>query len=79
LIEIGLVKLTDKIIAVYATDDVRLARTIERQGLSKEQVLERFKAQKKWEELRSIAHEIVDNSLSLEYTKNQIEDLMVRL
>jgi dephospho-CoA kinase len=79
LIEIGLTKLTDKIIAVYATDEIRLNRIIERQGLSKEQVLQRFKAQKKWEEFKSIAHEIIDTSVSVEYTKEQINDLIVRL
>lgn len=79
LIEIGLVELTDKVIAVYAADEVRVDRIMERQGLSKEQVLERFKAQKKWEEFKSIAHEIIDNSLSFEYTKDQIRDLLVRL
>ncbi len=79
LIEIGLQYLTDKVIAVYADDKVRIPRIMKRQGLTKQQILERFKAQKKWEEFTQIADEIIDNSLSLEETREQIKKLLVHL
>ena len=79
LIEMGLVSLTDKVIAVYADDEVRINRIISRQRLTRDQVQERFKVQKKWEEFKSIAHEVIDTSSGLEYTKEQIKDLIVRL
>lgn len=76
LIEIGLVKLTDKVIAVYAEDEVRMARIGEREGLSKKEILERFKAQKKWEEFTKVADAVIDNSFSLQETKQQIKNLL---
>ncbi len=79
LIEIGLERLTDKVIAVYADDAIRIPRIMKRQGLTKQQILERFKAQKKWEEFTQIADEIIDNSLSLEETRGQIKKLLVHL
>lgn len=79
LIEGGLIDLVDLVVGVYAEDPVRIERVMQREGLNREQIIKRFKAQKKWEELKSIADEIIDNSISLEYTKKQVEEILARL
>lgn len=79
LLESGLVDLTDLVVAVYAEPSVRVQRVVEREGLTKEQILERFKAQKEWEEIKAVADYIIDNSVSLEETKEQIKALFEKL
>lgn len=76
LIEIGLTRLTDYIIAVYADDEVRIQRIMQRQGLTRKQTTERFKVQKKWEEFMNIADYVIHNNLSIEDTKAQIKNLI---
>ena len=73
LLDSGLVDLTDTVVAVYADADIRLKRVIEREGLEVEQILKRFKAQKEWEELKAAADYVIDNSVSLEETREQIK------
>ena len=73
LLESGLVDLTDIVVAIYANPKVRVKRVIEREGLEEEQILKRFKAQKEWEELKAAADYVIDNSVSLENTKEQIK------
>lgn len=76
LLESGLVDLTDLVIAVYADVDVRIKRVIQREGLSEEQIVKRFNAQKEWTELRAAADYVIDNSVSLENTKKQISHIL---
>lgn len=76
LIEIGLVKLTSLVIGVYAKEEVRIERIMKRENFSHEQALSRIRVQKKWEELEKVAQEIIDNSSSYEYTKEQIEKMI---
>ena len=73
LLESGLVDLTDLVVAVYADVDMRLNRVMIREGLDATQILKRFKAQKEWEELKCAADYVIDNSVSLEETKEQIK------
>ena len=79
LLESGLVDLTDVVVAVYADKDVRLKRVINREGLPKKQIIERFNAQKAWEELKVAADYIIDNSTSIENTQMQIKELLIAL
>lgn len=76
LLESGLVDLTDLVVAVYADPDIRLQRVISREGLEREHILKRFKAQKEWEELKAAADYVIDNSVSLEQTKRQIKTFL---
>ena len=76
LLESGLVDLTDLVIAVYADPSVRMKRVIQREGLSKSQIIKRFKAQKEWEEIKAAADYVIDNSVSLEETKKQIRRIL---
>lgn len=73
LLESGLADLTDLVVAVYADLDMRLKRVIAREGLDEAQIIKRFKAQKEWEELKAAADYVIDNSVSLEETREQIK------
>lgn len=79
LLESGLVDLTDIVVAIYAEPSIRVQRVVEREGLPEEQILERFKAQKEWEEIKASADYVIDNSVSLEETKEQIKALFEKL
>lgn len=79
LLEGGLKDLTDKIVAVYADPKTRVERVVRREGLEEEQILQRFKAQKDWEEIKQVADYIIDNSISRENTKRQVANLLVAL
>lgn len=79
LLEAGLDKMVDVIIAVYVDDEKRLGRVMQRDQLTRGEVLKRFNAQKKWEQLEQVADEIIDNSISLEETTMQVRALAERL
>lgn len=79
LLESGLVDLTDLVIAVYANSETRIKRVIEREGLEREQIIKRFKAQKEWKELEAAADYVIDNSVSLEETKHQIRQFLQKV
>lgn len=79
LIESGLIDLVDVVIAVYADVETRLKRVVLRDKLDKEHIQARIRAQKDWEELKKVADEIIDNSISLEETNKQIESVLARL
>lgn len=77
LIEIGLVKLTDKVIGVYTEEEVRIERIMQREGFTREEALKRINSQKKWEEFNSVSDVVIDNSFSPENTKDQIAKIIV--
>lgn len=79
LIESGLIDLTDSVIAVYAEREERTRRVFKRDGIDEEQIKHRLKAQKEWSEIAGIADYIIDNSISLEATKVQIEQILIAL
>ncbi len=79
LLESGLVDLTDVVIAVYADRNLRVNRVMVREGVEHDHVLKRMAAQKEWEEMKEAASYIIDNSFSLETTKEQIRQLLGKL
>ena len=79
LIEVGLIPLTDYVIAVYADEALRIERLIKRDNFTKEQVLERINKQKKWEELEEVADFIIPNNLTRQHTKEEIEKMLEQL
>lgn len=79
LLESGLTRFTDLIVAVYADIEGRIQRIIKREGLPTEHILQRFKAQKEWKELESVADYIIDNDISLDYTREQIKNILEQL
>ncbi|MEG6617030.1 dephospho-CoA kinase [Peptococcaceae bacterium 1198_IL3148] len=78
LIEVGLDKLVDKVWLVHVSLAEQLQRIMERDGLSKEQALQRINSQLSETERMKYADEIIDNSQSLEYTLNQVTNLWIQ-
>ena len=66
-------------IAVYAEVSERTKRVMMRDGIDETQMIRRLKAQKEWEEIERVADYIIDNSISLEATKMQIQQILIAL
>jgi len=66
-------RLMDKIIAVYIDEDEQIKRIIKRNNLSKEEALQRIKSQMPMKEKVKMADYVIDNSNSLDKTKEQVE------
>ncbi|AMJ40492.1 dephospho-CoA kinase [Anaerotignum propionicum] len=76
LIEAGLNEICDAIWVVYAHEEVRARRVMQRDGITYETAKARIANQKSWEEYKSYAHEVIDNSDTLENVQKQVESLM---
>lgn len=79
LIESGLIELVDTVIAVYAEENIRVERVVKREGLPAQAVIDRIKVQKKWEDFKEVSDFVVDNSISLEHTKMQLQEILKAL
>ncbi len=79
LYEINLDKLTDIIIGVYAEHSIRVNRIMKRNYFTEEEAKSRIKSQKSWEEYNKIPHFTIDNSFSLDYTKEQLAKIISQL
>ena len=66
-------RLMDKIIAVYIDEDEQIKRIIKRNNLSKEETLQRIKSQMPMKEKVKMADYVIDNSNSLDKTKERVE------
>ncbi|MGB6371545.1 MAG: dephospho-CoA kinase [Atribacterota bacterium] len=64
-------RLMDKIIVVYINEDEQIKRLIKRNNLSKEEALQRIKSQMPMKEKVKMADYVIDNSNSLDKTKNR--------
>ena len=67
--------LMDKIIVVYINEDEQLKRLSKRNDLFKEEALQRIKSQMPMKEKVKIADYMIDNSNSLDETKEQVEKI----
>jgi dephospho-CoA kinase len=79
MIESGSYKRFDKIIVVHCQPDVQLSRLMERNGLTKEEALQRINSQMSQEEKKSYADFLIDTSGSFEETRKQVEEVYERL
>lgn len=75
LIESGSYKDCDLIISVIADQEIRITRTIERDGLTREQVEARMKNQLSDEERKEYSDYIIDNSQDLMHLQKQVKNL----
>ncbi|HHW15047.1 MAG TPA: dephospho-CoA kinase [Firmicutes bacterium] len=75
LYEAGFEAEVDKVVAVYASPEVRVARVKARDGLSAEEVHQRLAAQLAGEEQARRADYVIDNSGAWEETEKQVERL----
>ena len=67
--------LMDKIIVVYINEDEQVKRLIKRNNLSKEEALQRVRSQIPMEEKAKMADYVIDNSNSLDKTREQVEKI----
>lgn len=66
----------DYIILVDCSDDVRISRVMQRNGLTKEQVMDRINSQISQTEKKGAADFVIDNSADLEKLKENVEFLI---
>ncbi len=76
LIEAGLESLCDQVWVVYADEDTRLKRVMERDDISREKALLRFKNQKDISFLKKYADVVLDNSGTVEELKKQVYEIL---
>ncbi|MDM1040629.1 MULTISPECIES: dephospho-CoA kinase [Empedobacter] len=79
LIESGSYKDCDVVISVVADIETRIARTIERDGLSREEILARINNQISDEERIAKSDFIIDNNGDLAHLKNEVEQTFIKI
>jgi len=67
--------LMNKIIVVYIDEDEQIKRLIKRNNLSKDEALQRIKSQMPMKEKAEMADYVIDNSNSLDKTREQVEKI----
>lgn len=72
-------RLMDKIIVVYLDEEEQLERLIKRNNLSEKEALQKIKSQIPLKEKIEIADYVIDNSNSLDKTKEQVETIWQEL
>ena len=70
--------LCNEIWVVYAKEEVRLERIMARDKIDQEHGKNRIASQPTWEEYKSYADVIIDNSREIEDVERQIEELFVK-
>jgi len=79
LIESGSYKDCDVVISVVADIETRIARTIERDGLSREEIRARINNQISDEERIAKSDFIIDNNGDLAHLKNEVEETFIKI
>ena len=79
LYEANFVDLVEKVVVVYADEDVQLERLMTRNSLSKEEALKRIESQMSPQEKAALGDFVINNSYSKEDTFQQIEEIIERL
>ncbi len=72
------VELIDRILVIEAKPDIQLERLMKRNKLTREQALQRIKAQATNQQRRSVAHDLVVNNQDLIHLKKELEKLHQR-
>ena len=78
LLEAPFCELCDEIWVVFAKEEVRLARIMERDGIDKDHALGRIRAQRDWESYCKTAPVVIDNSTTVEEVKRQVMQLLFK-
>ncbi len=76
LIEAGLAEICDVIWVVYADEEVRTRRIMQRDGITYETARARIGNQMSWAEYEGYAQEVIDNSQTVEEVQKQVEMLI---
>ena len=69
----------DEVWLVYVPFEVQLSRLMKRNGYTKEEALLRIHSQISVDKKKSLAQQVIDNSGTLEDTKEQVRSLWERL
>ncbi|MEJ2038842.1 MAG: dephospho-CoA kinase [Desulfosarcinaceae bacterium] len=72
LLETGMHQGLAEIIVVHVPEEVQIERLVRRDGMGREQALRRIRAQMPLDQKRSLATILIDNSGSLERTREQV-------
>lgn len=75
LIEKGTFSEMDIVVLVYADQEIQVKRLMERDGLSREEALQRIGSQMPLFEKVAYAHYLVNNSYDLQYTEEQVHKI----
>ena len=76
LLEAKLETVCDLVWVVYADPEVRAQRVMDRDGITYELAKARISNQKSWEEYKSVASAVIDNSKDLGHLKEQISEIL---
>ncbi|MFW5879732.1 MAG: dephospho-CoA kinase [bacterium] len=79
LFEAHIEHMMDKIIVVYINKKEQINRLLQREGLSKDEAIKRIRAQTPIEDKVLLADYVIDNSFSVEQTKEQTFQLWIEL
>lgn len=79
LIETGLEKMVDKVWVVYIPEEIQIERLIKRDRITYEQALKRVRSQMSGEEKKKHADAVIDNSGTVEETRERVEQLVQEL
>ena len=79
LYEANFVDLVEKVIVVYAYEEVQLERLMTRNSLLKEEALKRIESQMSPQEKASLGDFVINNSYSKEDTFQQIDEILEKL
>lgn len=79
LIEYNITYLVDKIIVVKSNKEIQIQRLMSRDNISYEYAIKKINSQLPIEEKEKIADYIIDNSLDIDNTINQIENILKQM
>src|SRR5438552_545516 len=79
LFENGLEDLFSSVLLVYTPEDIQLERLVEGRGLTRERARAIIAAQMPIEEKQRRAHHVVDNSGTVDQTRNQVEEVWAQM
>lgn len=79
LIEQGLYKYMDINILVWIDKDTQINRVIKRDGLSRQDVINRINSQMSMEEKKKFVNYVIDNSKNLEDTKQELDEIFMEV
>lgn len=79
LVEVGRAGEMDRLVVVVADEQARLRRLMARSGLSEQEARQRFAAQLPQEEKAALADYVIDNSGSLDETREQVRQVWAAL
>ena len=79
LVETGAYKKFDKLIVVYASEEIQIARLVKRDGMSPQEARNRISAQLPMSEKLAVADYVINNESSLEVLYRQTEEVFSSL